>query len=110
LPGLAIVKGDEAATMRRHHRCRQASFDEPLGQLSAPIDARGNGEHNGGDLIAGDLAVGEFSPVKAPPCLGLTDVWGRLTFGARTLVTAGCMDRVYLAADPELNLIFYLFF
>ena len=79
------------------HRLRRASSGEPLGQPRAPVDARGNKEHNGGDLIAGDLAVGEFSPVKAPPYLGLTNMWGRLTFGARASVTAGCMDRVYLA-------------
>ena len=62
---------------------------------------RGNGEHNGGDLVTGDLAVDEFSPVKAPPCLGLTDVWGRLTSRARVSFIAGIMDRVYLAANPE---------
>ena len=34
------------------------------------------GEHVAADLVAGDITVGEFSLVKAGPCLFLSIVWG----------------------------------
>jgi len=33
-----------------------------------------------------------------------------LTCGTQVLVTVGALDRVYLAAHPELNLIFFIYF
>ena len=62
-----------------------------------PIDACDDGEHNGGDLIAGDLAVGEFSPIKAPPLFYFTVMWGWVDCGTHALVTTGCIDRVHVA-------------
>ena len=32
-------------------------------------------ESSGEDATTGDLTVGEFSPVSAVPCFGLTDGW-----------------------------------
>ena len=54
-------------------------------------------EHNGGDPIVGDLTVCEFSPVKASPLFCFAVMWGRLDYGTRVSVTAGCIDRVHLA-------------
>ena len=56
-----------------HHRAlppsrnarRRGSSGDPLSKPRVPVDARDDGEHNGGDLIVGNLVVGEFSPVKA---------------------------------------------
>jgi len=70
---------------------------DPLSKPRVPVDARDDGEHNGGDLVTGDLAVGEFSAVKAPPLFYFTIMWGRVDYETRALVTAGCIDRVYLA-------------
>jgi hypothetical protein len=36
-------------------------------------------EHDGDDLVAGNLADGEISPVKTPPPFSVTSKWGRLT-------------------------------
>jgi len=75
------------------------------------MGAQGCGEHVGGDLIAGDLAIGEFSPIKAPPLFYFAVMWGRVYCGTRASVTAGCMDRVHLAVAPEWKFDFlYLFF
>ena len=40
------------------------------------MGAQGCGEHIGGDIFVGDLTIGEFSPVKAPPLFCFTVMWG----------------------------------
>ena len=61
-----------------------------------PVSARGGGEHVGEDLVAGDLADGEFSPVKPLPLHRLTDAWDRVDSGPRCQ-PLGALGRVYLA-------------
>ena len=53
------------------------------------MGAQGCGEHNGGDLIAGDLANNKVSLVKARALLGFTDVWGQLDCGPPLSATMG---------------------
>ena len=96
--------------MPSRNACRQGSSDKPLSQPRVPIDAYGDGEHDGGDLVAGDLAISELPLVKAAPYLCVSVRWDQLTYGTRASVVVGALDRVYLAADPELNLIFFIYF
>ena len=64
----------------RHPRRRGRSSD-PLSQPRVPTGVQGCREHNDGDLDAGDLANGKFSPVKAVALLGFTNVWGQVDYG-----------------------------
>ena len=63
------------------HIFTRVNSGDPLSQPRVPTGAQGCGEHNGGDLVAGDLADGEFSPVKAVALLGFTNVWGQVDYG-----------------------------
>ena len=65
--------------------------------------------HDGGDLIA-FLSISELPPVKAAPCLYVYIGWDQLTCGTRASVAVRALDGVYLAANPELNLIFFIYF
>ena len=80
-----------------HHAHRRASSGDPLSKPRVPIGAEEDGEHVGADLVAGDFADGEFSPIKVAALLGFTDVWGKLTHGAQSSVPLWCIDRVHLA-------------
>ena len=80
----------------RHAHWRGSSGD-PLSKPRVLVDARDDGEHNGGDLVVGDLVVGEFSSVKAPPLFYFTIMWGRVDCGTHASIAAGCIDRVHLA-------------
>jgi hypothetical protein len=52
-----------------HHGHRRTCSDNPLSKLSTPFDAVRRVESSGGDPTAGDLTVGEQSPVKRRPLL-----------------------------------------
>ena len=80
-----------------HHARQRASSGDPSSKPRVPVDAEEDGEHIGADLVAGDLADREFSPVKAGALLGFTDMWGQLTRGAQSLTPLWCIDRVHLA-------------
>ena len=75
-----------------HHGRRRGGSDDPLSKPRVPVDARDDGEH-----VTGDLADGEFLPVKALPLFCFTIMWGRVDYGTHTSVIAGCIDRVHLA-------------
>ena len=70
---------------------------DPLSKPRVPVDARDDGEHNGGDLVVSDLTVGEFSLVKALPLFCFAVMWGWVDYATCASVTAGCIDRVHLA-------------
>ena len=67
------------------HARWQGSFGDPLSKPRVPVDARDDGEHNIGDLVIGDLAVDEFSLVKAPPLFYFTIMWGQVDCRTRML-------------------------
>ena len=70
-------------------------------------------ESDGEDVTAGDLGIGEISPVKALPYFGAYDTWAPLTYGAQLSVPMGVLcsgassilglftDLVYLFSDFE---------
>ena len=62
-----------------HHGRRRDSSGDPLSQPRAPVDAHGDGEHDGEDLVAGDLTVDELSSVNRRALLCLAVKWGQLT-------------------------------
>ena len=68
------------------HGRRRACSGEPLSQLSLLVDACGSHECSDEDATAGDLTVGEFSPVSAVPYFGLTDEWVPVDRGPRLSV------------------------
>ena len=90
-PGMA-----GAPPLSRHARGRGSSGD-PLSKPRVPVGAQESEEHDTGDLATYDLAVDEFSLVKAGPCLCLSIVWGQLTCGAQSSAPLWCIDRVHLA-------------
>ena len=47
-----------------YHAHWLGSSGEPLSQPRVPIDVHEDGEHDGGDLVVDDLAVGELSMVN----------------------------------------------
>ena len=55
-----------ATTAVRHAR-RQGNFGDPPSQPRVQLGAREGGEHNGGNLIVGDLTDGELSLVNLYP-------------------------------------------
>jgi len=79
----------------RHGR-RQACSGEPPSQLSLAVDACGWDECSGEDLTVEDLAIGEFLPVNAVPCI--------VSLTGGSLLTAG------LGCLPISNLIFWIYF
>ena len=72
-----------------HHGRRRGGSDDPLSKPRVPVDARDDGEHNDSDLIFGDLAVGEFPPVIAPPLLCASVKWGWFDRGPLLSVAVG---------------------
>ena len=64
------------------------------------MGAQGCGEHIGGDLV-----VGEFSPVKAPPLFSAYDGWGHSDHETQLSAPLGAVRRVHLA----LNRVFDVF-
>ena len=63
------------------------------------------GEHN-----VGDLTVDEFAAGQAVPLLYVSDMWGRVDCGPLLSAPPGALDRVHLAAGPDLKFDFlYLF-
>jgi hypothetical protein len=56
----------------------------------------------GGDLVAGDLADGEKSPVNLESCSGSADMWVPLTRGSRPPVSLGALHRVHPAFGVRL--------
>ena len=67
------------------------------------------GEHVGGDLAAGDLAIDELWPVNHRALLYVPIKRGPLTHGPPLLASLGCIDRVHVATAPGVKLIFPLF-
>ena len=51
---------------RGRHGRRRARFEPLLVQLIPPIGAPCRGDHAGTSVVAGDLTVGEKSPVRGP--------------------------------------------
>ena len=66
--------------------------------------------HNGEDATVGELAVDELRPVSAVLCSYVADGWDPLTYGSPLSVTVGALDRVHLAAELDLKLIFFIYF
>ena len=67
-----------------------------------PVSVRGGGEHDGEDLVAGDLADGEFVPVKGRALRCIADTWGPLIIGPSCWCLYGALDQVHVAFNRVL--------
>ena len=66
--------------------------------------------HDGEDATVGELTAGELRPVNAILCSCVADGWDPLTYSPPLSVIVGALDRVHLAAELDLKLIFFIYF
>ena len=66
------------------------------------MDVRGGGEHDAGDIAAGELAVTVLYSYLAVK-------WGELTYGTHASVVVGVLDRVHVVYFGFLNFSLFIF-